>query len=128
MPRCPKGEKRRVNPFEAPSQWRKPKLCCRNPNCCGRCSMSDTSRLVRYRTNKCGRLGYSRSLIIYTARRTMPDIMIRCPVRGVPVPTGLTTEQIIFESLAGITMPLHCPACLKTHQWEQKQAWIAKEA
>jgi hypothetical protein len=32
----------------------------------------------------------------------MPDIMIHCPVIETPVPTGLTTETIKFESLSGI--------------------------
>ena len=58
----------------------------------------------------------------------MSDIMIRCPIRGIPVPTGLTTQTIKFESLSGITIPLQCPACLKTHQWQQKEAWVEKEA
>jgi len=58
----------------------------------------------------------------------MPNIMIRCPIRGIPVPTGLTTETIKFESLSGITIPLQCAACLKLHQWERKQASVEKEA
>jgi hypothetical protein len=58
----------------------------------------------------------------------MPNIMIRCPTLGTAVPTGLTTEKIKFESLSGVMIPLRCPACMKLHQWQQKQAWVEKEA
>jgi hypothetical protein len=58
----------------------------------------------------------------------MLNIMIRCPILGIPVPTGLTTEKIKFESLTGITIPLTCPACSKVHQWQPKQAWVENEA
>jgi hypothetical protein len=57
----------------------------------------------------------------------MPNIMIRCPTLGTAVPTGLTTEKIKFESLSGVIIPLHCPACMKLHKWEQKDAWVEKE-
>jgi hypothetical protein len=57
----------------------------------------------------------------------MPDIMIRCPVIGTPVPTGLTMEKIKFESLSGVELSMQCPACRKLHKWESKGAWVAKE-
>jgi hypothetical protein len=58
----------------------------------------------------------------------MPDIMIRCPVMDKAVPTGLTTETIKFESIEdGIAIPLRCPACLKVHKWERKDAWAKEE-
>ena len=57
----------------------------------------------------------------------MPNIMIRCPTTGKTVPTGLSTEKIKFKSLSEIKIPLQCPACLKLHHWEQKQAWVQKE-
>ena len=62
-----------------------------------------------------------------SAGSRMPEIMIRCPILGTAIPTGLTTEQIKFVSLAGIEIPLRCPACLKIHRWEQKDAWVAQE-
>jgi hypothetical protein len=46
---------------------------------------------------------------------------------GEVVPTGLTTEKIKFESLSGITIPLQCPACLKMHKWEPKDAWLEND-
>jgi hypothetical protein len=54
----------------------------------------------------------------------MPEIMIRCPNTNRVVPTGLTTEKIKLSSLSNLKLPLLCPACLKTHRWGQKEAWI----
>ena len=57
----------------------------------------------------------------------MPRIMIRCPTLGKDLSTGLTTEQIKFESLSGFTVNLHCPVCGKTHRWNCNQAWIEQD-
>jgi hypothetical protein len=57
----------------------------------------------------------------------MADIMIRCPVLKEPVPTGLRTEAIKFESLDGLAIPLRCPACFKMHRWETRDAWVKQE-
>jgi hypothetical protein len=55
----------------------------------------------------------------------VPKIMIRCPVLGRAVPTGLTTEQVVFDSLLpDLEIPMRCPACLKFHKWEPKDAWV----
>ena len=54
----------------------------------------------------------------------MPAIMISCRTFGTPVPTGLTTETIKFESLSGTEIRMRCPACLKCHRWKRKDAWI----
>ena len=57
----------------------------------------------------------------------MPKIVIRCPITGNNVPTGLTTEMIVFDSIASdLEMPLRCPACLKMHNWMPKEAWVEK--
>jgi hypothetical protein len=57
----------------------------------------------------------------------MPKIMIRCPSVGGAVPTGLTTEMVLFETIdADLEIPLRCPACLKIHKWRPKDAWIDK--
>jgi len=53
--------------------------------------------------------------------------MIRCPITGKTVPTGLTTQMIVFDSIASdLEMPLRCPACLKMHNWMPKEAWVEK--
>jgi hypothetical protein len=58
----------------------------------------------------------------------MPNIMIRCPIFGKDVPTGLSTESVVFDSLGDISIPLRCPACLKVHVWNRKDAWVDKAA
>jgi len=55
----------------------------------------------------------------------MSEIMIRCPIFGTAVRTGLRTEAIMFESLFDdLAIPLRCPACMKIHTWSRKNAWI----
>jgi hypothetical protein len=55
----------------------------------------------------------------------MPDILIRCPVFGKPIRTGLSTETIVLDSLDDLSVPLRCPACMKVHKWQRKDAWIS---
>jgi hypothetical protein len=51
--------------------------------------------------------------------------MIRCPIIGMAVPTGLSTETVVFDTIdPKLEMPLRCPACLKIHKWKPKDAWI----
>ena len=54
----------------------------------------------------------------------MPAIVIRCPTFAKTVPTGLRTETIVLDSLGDLSIPLTCPACLKVHNWQRKDAWI----
>jgi len=55
----------------------------------------------------------------------MPNIMINCPFFEKPVPTGLTTEAIVFASLIpDMDIPLECPACKKMHKWKPSDAWV----
>jgi len=56
----------------------------------------------------------------------MPNIMIRCPFTGKAVPTGLSTETVLFDSLGDVSVPMRCPACLKMHRWKKKDAWVEK--
>jgi hypothetical protein len=57
----------------------------------------------------------------------MPKIMIRCPIVGSAVPTGLTTEMILFKTIdADLDIPLRCLACLRIHKWRPRDAWIDK--
>ena len=51
----------------------------------------------------------------------MPDIVIRCILTGLEVPTGLTTEDINFETLPmDIAMSVSCPFCQRTHPLDTK--------
>jgi len=55
----------------------------------------------------------------------MPEIMICCPTLGTAVQTGLRTETIIFESIIeDLSIPMDCPACLKVHRWQRRDAWV----
>lgn len=56
----------------------------------------------------------------------MPDILIRCPVTGQAVFTGLNTESVVFESLPAVEIPLRCSRCGETHRWKPKDAWVAQ--
>ena len=52
------------------------------------------------------------------------NIFINCPTMGIPVPTGLTTNSVVFHSLPAVAVPLCCPACGKMHKWKPQDAWI----
>jgi hypothetical protein len=44
----------------------------------------------------------------------MSDILIRCPVAGIPVQTGLSTEKVVFRSLPNISFPTAVPSMQKS--------------
>jgi hypothetical protein len=56
----------------------------------------------------------------------MPDIMIRCPLFGNIVPTGVTTDIIILATL-DFELTTHCPACRRYHKWKRSDAWVDGE-
>jgi hypothetical protein len=56
----------------------------------------------------------------------MSNIFINCPTTGIPVPTGLTTNSIVFHSLPPVAVPLCCAACGKMHKWKPQDAWIGR--
>ena len=56
------------------------------------------------------------------------DIFIRCPNTGQPVPTGLHTGTVVFDTLPKIDMRMHCPACQKYHWWDCTRAWVIESA
>jgi len=53
------------------------------------------------------------------------DIVITCPQTKRPVPTGLTTDIVILETLPDVRVPLVCRACGQTHRWKSNDAWVA---
>ena len=53
--------------------------------------------------------------------------MIRCPMFGKAVSSGLTTKAIILGLDDDLSMPLKCPACLKLHNWRRRDAWVEKD-
>ena len=56
----------------------------------------------------------------------MSDILIRCPVAGIPVQTGLRTDTVVFRTLPNMPFELRCPRCKKLHRWRPKDAWVEK--
>lgn len=54
----------------------------------------------------------------------MADVMIKCPVTGVPVATGIGMD---FESLKNVDMRDNtlgdCPSCGQDHVWQKKDAF-----
>jgi hypothetical protein len=55
----------------------------------------------------------------------MADIMISCPLFGTAVPTGITSDMIILDTL-NFDLTAHCPACRKIHKWKRADAWVAE--
>lgn len=53
----------------------------------------------------------------------MADIMISCPIYGKAIPTGLTTHEIILDTL-DFALTVQCPACRKIHKWTRADAWV----
>jgi len=53
----------------------------------------------------------------------MADILINCTVFGVVVPTGITTEMIILDTL-DFELAMYCPACRQVHKWKRVDAWV----
>jgi hypothetical protein len=53
----------------------------------------------------------------------MGIIMIKCPVTGRDVSTGIETMGI--EELPAVTAKMVCPACGRVHDWITTNAWLA---
>ncbi|HYU14301.1 MAG TPA: hypothetical protein VEK82_17115 [Stellaceae bacterium] len=53
----------------------------------------------------------------------MGIIMIKCPVTGHDVSTGI--ETIGIEELPAVTAKMVCPACGRVHDWIKTNAWLA---
>ena len=56
----------------------------------------------------------------------MGIIMIKCPVTGRDVSTGIETMDI--EELPAVTAKMVCPACGRVHDWITTNAWLAQAA
>ena len=57
----------------------------------------------------------------------MASIMIKCPVSGRAVSTGIETESAVFRKLPKVSSRMHCPACGKNHVWSVSSAWLSGE-
>jgi len=55
----------------------------------------------------------------------MAAVMIKCPVIGKAVPTGIAMDQKSFESSVMSNNTFGpCPACGGSHTWDKKDAFL----
>jgi hypothetical protein len=55
----------------------------------------------------------------------MGEAMIKCPITGKYVPTGISLDRATFESIEMSHNSSTCPACGGVHQWDKKDVhWI----
>jgi len=59
--------------------------------------------------------------------RFMAAILTRCPRTGQTIPTGLSTDVVIFATLPNVPIPVPCHACSGEHYWTYSNAWVADE-
>ena len=57
----------------------------------------------------------------------MAKVMIKCPIKGVAVPTGMEMDKDTFENHSDV-MPGNtvgpCPACGKNHPWDKMNSFL----
>ncbi|HET9904617.1 MAG TPA: hypothetical protein VFQ27_13055 [Xanthobacteraceae bacterium] len=54
----------------------------------------------------------------------MGSIMIKCPVTGAAIATGLTAEPATFARSPVFFSRTLCPYCRQTHEWFAAEAWV----
>ena len=54
----------------------------------------------------------------------MGVVMIRCPVTGVGISTGITADQTSFGSSPVFISRTRCPICASDHEWFAGDAWL----
>ncbi|MFA5516344.1 MAG: hypothetical protein WDA20_08660 [Desulfuromonadales bacterium] len=54
----------------------------------------------------------------------MPEILIRCPVTGKDVPTGVALPAATFLKAEIDTFPVACPHCGQRHAWSKAEAYL----
>lgn len=53
----------------------------------------------------------------------MRKVMIKCPQKGIAVPTGVEMDQDAFGTVT-LDYELKCPACGAVHHWTKKEAFL----
>ena len=56
----------------------------------------------------------------------MGCVMIRCPVTGRAVSTGIDTELATLEQAIPFRSSIQCAACGTEHGWTRADAWICE--
>jgi hypothetical protein len=54
----------------------------------------------------------------------MTEILIRCPVTGKDVPTGIALPAEVFLTAEIETRPVACPHCRQLHAWNKPDAYL----
>lgn len=54
----------------------------------------------------------------------MGNVMIRCPLTGVAIATGLTADSSEFARTPVFMARAACPACRSEHEWFAREAWV----
>ena len=54
----------------------------------------------------------------------MARVMIKCPVRGKAVPTGMEADEAAFKSVKYENNEFGCPACGQIHTWSKEDAFL----
>ena len=55
-------------------------------------------------------------------------VMVRCPVTGRELSTGVEMDAATFERLPEIRAQIRCPACGRDHPWSTREAWLGNPA
>lgn len=51
-------------------------------------------------------------------------IMIRCPITGREIPTGMKANRFSFNRSPVFFGHTFCPVCQRNHEWFAKDAWV----
>ena len=54
----------------------------------------------------------------------MAILMIKCPVTGHAVSTGIDVEVDTFVQLPNVSSEINCPVCGSQHIWQKSDAWL----
>ncbi len=55
----------------------------------------------------------------------MPEVVVRCPLTGRPVPTGVLMEHAAFKSPEDdVRSVAWCRYCFGVHAWSKRTAWL----
>lgn len=58
----------------------------------------------------------------------MGNVMIRCPITGREISTGIKTDRPTFECSPVFFAQSFCRFCRTEHQWFAKDAWVEESA
>jgi len=55
----------------------------------------------------------------------MGVVVIKCPVTGHAVSTGIELEETTFEALPNVSSSTICSDCGRRHSWTKAEAWLS---